>query len=156
METKKDSRDNPILSRLVRWAENQGGFSEVGRVMGKNPALFYNWVSRNQTPSLGTLSEIAGVYPELDLNYIITGKISPLIEENKKLKADLEIQEAVVARLVGKPEATTESLLVDDESEAFGTFTEENFPGGIIPFEGMILIAKYRDAEFIFPNCSHN
>ena len=152
----KNAKKNPVLVRLMEFAESKGGFSEMGRMLGKSPALFYNWVSRNQVPSVGTLGELAEQFPDMDLNYIISGRVSSLEKENQSLKEELDIQRSVVARLVGKPEATTKSLLVDEESEAFVAFTEENFPGGIIPFEGMILIAKYRDANFIFPNCSHN
>ena len=164
MKTKENngrsSPINPVLSRTLEFVESKGSLSYVASNLGFASNLFTNMRKRNTKPSLDVVEAIANKYQDFDVNYIVTGKQKAVSAEIESLRAELErervISEALATKVTGKPQATIDSLLVDEESEAFGTFTEENFPVGIIPFEGMILIAKYRDAEFIFPNCSHN
>jgi hypothetical protein len=122
---------NEVLARLQEFAEEKGNWSELARPIGKNPAIFYNLVRRNAKPSVETLEEIAGAFPDFDLNYIITGErrgvdqveledraetiqglqeeVAHLRGQNRFLTKTIETMNA----LLGKPKDTTSALEVD-------------------------------------------
>lgn len=163
---------NDFRSRLLLLIETMGlNANKLSKEVGGTTAKYYKLLNGETEPNFSTVQAILETYPRVSAEWLTRGKgdiftsgtdadtesVLDLKQKIDILERELEREKAIVNKFVGKPETTTEeSLLVDEESEAFGTFTEENFPEGIIPFEGMILIAKYRDANFIFPNCSHN
>jgi hypothetical protein len=98
-------QENLILERLTAFGESKGGFSEIGRTIGKHPAVFYNLRVRNAKPSVDTLEEIAKHYPELNFDWLITGRgnmilsddlnkieLSRLKRENQLLQIALELK----------------------------------------------------------------
>lgn len=114
---------NEVGVRLKEFADSKGGFKVIAEKLGKKKEVFYNIMSKQRIPSGSTIMEIAEAYPDIDLNYIFKGIRSPspgqdLDSEIQALKEELGIQKAVVAKLVGKPETSTKSLLVDEEDNA--------------------------------------
>lgn len=98
MQQEKNSHLNLVLQRLVEFIDSKGGFSEVGRKIGRAPQMFSNLIRRDAKPSLDTLEEIATVYPDFDLNYIVRGERSvgfdvwsTIQQENVILKREKEI-----------------------------------------------------------------
>jgi len=106
---------NPTLRRMMRFIEAMGGITKVARQIGRSDQVFRSMVNRDTKPSVDLLIDIAEAYPEeFSIDYVLTGR-DKVRDEIDKLKKELEVQRAVVAKLVGKPKATTDSLLIDRE-----------------------------------------
>lgn len=106
---------NPTLRRMMRFIEAMGGITKVARQIGRSDQVFRSMVNRDTKPSVDLLIDIAEAYPEeFSIDYVLTGR-DKVRDEVDKLKRELEVQRAVVERLVGKPKATTRSLLIDRE-----------------------------------------
>jgi len=115
---------NGVMQRLADFAESKGGFAEIGRKIDKHPSTFYNLIRRDALPSLGTLSEIAAAFPDLDLNYIIRGTESGSLEANEleKAKKEVDLMRAILEdKYLGKLLGEVKSSGCTGEASAFIT-----------------------------------
>lgn len=67
----------PLTQRFLEFVDNNGGPSEVARLVGGKPAFIYLLRSgKNRRPNLETLERMAQAYPHFDRHYIETGATS--------------------------------------------------------------------------------
>lgn len=96
MQTNDDI--NPVLDRLFIFIQKKGGFSKVGRDIGKAPQMFHNLAKRNAKPSVETLEAIAEAYPDIDFNYILKGEETVSKKELVEAKEKMTTYEELVKR----------------------------------------------------------
>ena len=89
---------NPVLDRLFVFIRSKGGFSKVGRSIGKASQMFHNLAKRNAKPSVETLEAIAEAYPDIDFNYILKGIETVNREELAKVQDRMGVYEEIVKR----------------------------------------------------------
>lgn len=89
---------NPVLERLFVFIRSKGGFSKVGRSIGKASQMFHNLAKRNAKPSVETLEAIAEAYPDIDFNYILKGIETVDREELSKTREQVGFYEEIMKR----------------------------------------------------------
>lgn len=99
--------------------------SRLSREVGGTTSKYYKLLKGESEPNLETIVSLLKRYPEISADWLLVGEgemlkkdasdVSKLKKENERLRNDLELQSAIVAKLVGKPKATTQSLLIDRE-----------------------------------------
>lgn len=95
---------NPVLSRLRDFAESKGGPSKVYNAIGKQVSTYWNLIKNNSKPSVDTLIQIAEVFPDFDLKWILMGEKSQEESDAIKLLRDqLRVKDATIERLVMAP-----------------------------------------------------
>ncbi len=62
-----------VIERLQAFMNEQGGTSTVAEKIGKHPNKFYVMFRGETKPTLTTLMELVSAYPNLDLNWLVTG-----------------------------------------------------------------------------------
>ncbi len=67
---------DPASERLMAFIKDKGGPSVVAKAISKHPQVFYNIRDGKSKASLDTMREIALAFPDLDLNWVITGATS--------------------------------------------------------------------------------
>lgn len=89
---------NPVLNRLFLFIQSKGGFSSVGRKIGKASQMFHNLAKRNAKPSVETLEAIAEAYPDIDFNFILKGEETVSKTELVAVKEKMTTYEELVKR----------------------------------------------------------
>ena len=157
---------NDFRSRLLLLIETMGlNANKLSKEVGGTTAKYYKLLNGETEPNFSTVQAILETYPRVSAEWLTRGKgdiftsgtdadtesVLDLKQKIDILERELEREKAIVNKFVGKPEATTESLLVDDETEAeraSDIFTTPPFKIGVIDTKSMWKLVEWYKVYF--------